>query len=457
MSKVLIRPLEVNDSSISFRWRNDPEIWLFTGSKPDRDVTAEMETEWIHKVLADSTSKRFAILVDDVYVGNVQLTSITGRDAEFHIFIGVKSYWGKGIATRATNQILQYARNVLMLESVYLKVHYENIKAINSYLKIGFATIAKRGEFLRMSLTLQYIAKPTVSVFVLVYNHEKFLHECLNGILNQDTSFNYDICVGEDCSTDNSRSILIEYQRKYPGIFKILLHDVNVGAVQNQNALLRTCRGEYIAVCEGDDYWTDPLKLQKQVNFLQENTDCNLVYHRVMLYNEDTKVFSKEVLNLEEQLQKRDLRRFTLEGNFMHTPSVVFRNNIDYQSPLLKEVIGDYVLWYLNGEKGLFGYIPDYMAVYRISQSGVWSKRRKANAHYIFAKLLIRMSEAVSNPQISSNLRHQSVNTLLRVGFSELTIKEKFKYYYLVLKYGDAPMNLLFKKIRTKLVYLNKI
>lgn len=300
--------------------------------------------------------------------------------------------------------------------------------------------------------------KPCVSVIMITYNQENFISQAIAGVLNQHCSFDVELIIANDNSSDRTDNVVLNSINKLPKhiVVNYINRKSNLGGNPNFIDALNKASGEYIAMCEGDDYWTDPLKLEKQVNYLTKNADCNLVYHRVMLYDEDSKIFTKENLNKEEFTLKRDLETLTLDGNFMHTPSVVFRNNIDFDSPLFRGVVGDYILWYLNGEKGLFGYIPDYMAVYRIWNGGVWSKRRKATAHYIFAKLLIRMSESVNTPLISSNLRKQSVNTLLRVGFSELTINEKFKYCYLVLKYSDAPIDLLFKKIRLKLANLKK-
>ena len=115
----------------------------------------------------------------------------------------------------------------------------------------------------------------TVSIFCMVYNHEHFLIDCLDGFLMQKCDFDFDIVVGEDCSTDKSREILLDYAKRFPGKFKLILHDENVGATENQRIVLENCTGKYIALCEGDDYWTDPLKLQKQVDFLEENSlDC---------------------------------------------------------------------------------------------------------------------------------------------------------------------------------------
>ena len=154
--KVYIRPLCVLDALTSYRWRNDPDIWKFTETKPDRYITKEIETEWIHTVLNDATSKRFAICTTegDVYIGNVQLTDITNVTAQLHIFIGDKSYWGKGISTVATKLILQYAREILNLKKIFLVVNINNIAAIKTYLKNNFLLLDSCNEFYKMEVIL---------------------------------------------------------------------------------------------------------------------------------------------------------------------------------------------------------------------------------------------------------------------------------------------------------------
>jgi glycosyltransferase involved in cell wall biosynthesis len=117
------------------------------------------------------------------------------------------------------------------------------------------------------------INQPLVSVIVLVYNHEKYIADALDGILMQKVNFDYEIVLGEDCSTDKSREIIFKYAQKYPDKFNLILHEHNIGAIANQMAALSACTGKFIAFCEGDDYWTDPWKLHKQVNFLEENPE----------------------------------------------------------------------------------------------------------------------------------------------------------------------------------------
>lgn len=156
--KILIRPLTIEDAAVSYKWRNDPEVWKFTGSKPSREITVEIERDWLKNSLADKSKTRFAILVDGEYVGNVQLTDIIlNKTAEFHIFIGNKSFWGKGVAKEATYQLLQYAKEVLKLHSVFLDVNKKNLSAIKSYKKNGFVLVNQTKDSIRMVCDIQNV------------------------------------------------------------------------------------------------------------------------------------------------------------------------------------------------------------------------------------------------------------------------------------------------------------
>lgn len=158
MYKVLIRPLEIADAEVSWRWRNNPEIWKFTGSKPSREITYQIERDWIEKIIKDDTTKRFAILVDDVYVGNIQLTDIVqNKFAEYHIFIGDTNYWNKGIARLASLQLIQYARNVLKLKKLVLHVNPNHVNAIKLYHQLNFVIIS---DEIKMELDLEKSIEP---------------------------------------------------------------------------------------------------------------------------------------------------------------------------------------------------------------------------------------------------------------------------------------------------------
>lgn len=131
------------------------------------------------------------------------------------------------------------------------------------------------------------VKKPMVSISMITYNHEKYIRQALDSILMQKVNFEYEIVIGEDCSKDNTRNILLEYKELYPDRIKLILHDKNVGMKMNGNSVRRMCVGKYRASCEGDDYWTDPLKLQKQIDFLESNPDFIAITHDVEIVDDD--------------------------------------------------------------------------------------------------------------------------------------------------------------------------
>jgi len=369
MYKVYIRPLCFEDAQISYKWRNDPEVWKFTGSQPDREITHNIELDWIKKVIADDSGRRFAIIADDQYVGNIQLTNIKDRKAEYHIFIGDKIWWGKGISYLATYQILHFAKEELHLEEVFLSVREENIAAVKSYRNSSFAEDEMKEGWIKMTCKLELLPPPTVSVFVMVYNHEKFLHECLEGILMQQCNFPFNIVVGEDCSSDRSREILLDYEKKYPGKFKLLLHDKNIGAAANQNAVLAACEGKYIALCEGDDYWTDPMKLQKQVDFLQENEEYSLVYTDVHKVKSTNDIICRNFLSINEFKSLNSYDDFLLVAPFRAPCTWLFKAadiaGFDILHKSSVPLMDLSLLLLLSKEKKTF-FLPEVTAHYRV-------------------------------------------------------------------------------------------
>lgn len=113
---------------------------------------------------------------------------------------------------------------------------------------------------------------------MITYNHAPYIAQAIEGVLRQETSFPFELVIGEDCSTDGTREIVFDYQKKYPGIIRVITSDKNVGACKNGFRAQKACRGKYIAYCEGDDYWHHPQKLQKQVDYLESHPECGLVF-----------------------------------------------------------------------------------------------------------------------------------------------------------------------------------
>lgn len=150
--EIKIRPLGVEDAYTSVHWRNDPEVFKYTKNTYDHVITIESELAWIKHVIVNPDEYRCAIVVDDRYVGNIYLTKITDESAVYQIFIGDKSYWGKGVAQEASLLILRYAFDELKLQCVRLSVNEKNVRAINLYEKVGFQTISKENGWLRMEI-----------------------------------------------------------------------------------------------------------------------------------------------------------------------------------------------------------------------------------------------------------------------------------------------------------------
>jgi glycosyltransferase involved in cell wall biosynthesis len=119
---------------------------------------------------------------------------------------------------------------------------------------------------------------PVLSVKMLTYNHEKYIAQAIEGVLQQKTDFPIELVIGEDCSTDRTREIVLEYQKRNPSIIRVLVSENNVGGNNNSKRTSNACRGKYIAYCEGDDFWHDPNKLQIQVNYLEAHPECGLVH-----------------------------------------------------------------------------------------------------------------------------------------------------------------------------------
>lgn len=127
--------------------------------------------------------------------------------------------------------------------------------------------------------------EPLLSIVTITYNHEPYIRKCIEGVLMQQVNFPIEFIIAEDCSTDGTLTICKEYAEKYPDLIQLITSDNNVGAIANERRAMKAAKGKYIAFCEGDDYWTDPLKLQKQVDFLEDHPEYSVTFHRCKHYN----------------------------------------------------------------------------------------------------------------------------------------------------------------------------
>lgn len=227
---------------------------------------------------------------------------------------------------------------------------------------------------------------PVLSVFSWAFNHKDFIRESIESILVQRTNFKVEIIIHDDASSDGTKEIIKEYQNKYPFLFNNILQEENQWSQGKSvmTPLIEKPKGKYIALTHGDDYWTDPHKLQKQVDFLEANTDYTLVYHPCMEMKNE--MIRKEILNYSKNNYDITVEEL-LKFNKIHTPSVVFKSSV-FPPPdwFINCPVGDYPLWILLGLKGKIRCIVEYMSVYRIHIDSTWSSQ---NLKYRIIKLLI--------------------------------------------------------------------
>lgn len=221
--------------------------------------------------------------------------------------------------------------------------------------------------------------EPTVSVVVVTYNHQEYIKQCLDAILSQKTNFDFELIIGEDASSDDTRKICQFYQDKYPSIIRLYLRSgkykiwINGKVTGRLNFIesLKSARGKYIAICEGDDYWSDELKLQKQVDFLEKNPDCGICFHEVQVFHQATEKLIPDTITRE--VPKITTITELASGNYIHTPSVMIRNNFKIPKWFAKAPTGDWTLYMIAAGNQKICKLNETMAVYREHQAGIWS------------------------------------------------------------------------------------
>jgi glycosyltransferase involved in cell wall biosynthesis len=216
-----------------------------------------------------------------------------------------------------------------------------------------------------------------VDVPMCVYNQEKYIVEAIEGVINQKAHFKYRLIIGEDCYTDNTREIVKRYEAKYPEKIVVIYHNINIGAYENTKTVFKKCTSEYIALCDGDDYWTDPNKLQTQVDFLEKNRNFVGCFHNTEeRYEEDSNKPSFLYCNFKSSMAIGF--QSLAYHNLIPTCSVVFRKNLIDKIPAWHSTLkmGDWPLHLLNARHGDYWYIPWVMAVHRLHSKSTWNDKR---------------------------------------------------------------------------------
>jgi glycosyltransferase involved in cell wall biosynthesis len=213
-----------------------------------------------------------------------------------------------------------------------------------------------------------------ISVFLITFNQAQFVAEALESVLMQQATFDYEVVIADDCSTDGTIEILKDYHKRHPKRIKLILHQKNVGMARNALEVLESCAGEYVACLEGNDYWTDPRKLQRQADYLDHHTGCALCHHSVehVLWPGESRIRHFPPVRYRDRSDGRDLAIF----NYIQTCSVMFRRTwLPVLGPQFHELnLGNWPLFILLSQRGWIGFLEETMAHYRVRPNKRWNR-----------------------------------------------------------------------------------
>lgn len=280
------------------------------------------------------------------------------------------------------------------------------------------------------------MTSPVVSVHMITYNHAPYIREAIESVLAQQTDFPFELVIGEDHSPDNTLAIVREYQQRHPDIIRVITSDQNVGMARNARRTFEACTGKYIAYCEGDDYWNTPLKLQKQVDFLEANPSCSLVCSDYDILFEDTGrrlTFINRQNNLQPGKidQIKSIIRGTPSSGIL-TCTVMARRDlvalaVERNPAMLggdtPQPCGDTPTWAGLFVEGRIGYIDESLATYRridVSATRNPSKAALLRTSIAMKRQMLEMAEMYNVDETEKSLHRLDLNKrLLRLAYFE--------------------------------------
>jgi glycosyltransferase involved in cell wall biosynthesis len=245
--------------------------------------------------------------------------------------------------------------------------------------------------------------QPLVSVSMVTYNHQAYIAQAIEGVLQQQTTFPFELVIGEDCSTDRTREIVLEYQKKYPSIIRVITSERNVGIKKNVYRTFKVCRGKYLAFCEGDDYWHVSHKLQKQLNYMESHSECGLILADCDEYDQKTGKLKKDRnyakgfrtpinLAIEDIIMNIGVAKYTCTS---FTRSDLFNRLVDtdphlHQNP--EFLMGDTQVWAELAACSTVTYIPETYGTHRVlEESASRSKNEIQRMRFLQSVSAMRM------------------------------------------------------------------
>ncbi len=305
-----------------------------------------------------------------------------------------------------------------------------------------------------------------VSVICYAYNHEKYIRDALEGFVSQKTDFLYEVIIHDDASTDSTAMIIREYEKKYPQIIKPIYQTINQysqGISISEEYVYPKVRGEYVALCEGDDYWTDQYKLQKQFTAMEAHPEVDICAHATDVFNErlGKKTHTISPRNSNEIIPAEDV--ILGGGGFVATCSLFFRREICLKSPGFRLYLPiDYTTQIYGALRGGLLYLDDRMSVYRFLSSHSWSSKM----HQDFSKMkrfneqLIEMYRLLN--EYTDGSYHEVINRKILIDEFELLVatdqyKDSLDRKYESIHQEKSKMFMLKLRIKSKIPILLKI
>lgn len=283
-----------------------------------------------------------------------------------------------------------------------------------------------------------------VSIRCTAYNHEKYIRDALEGFVMQKTNFRFEAIVHDDASTDATAAIIREYAEKYPDIIKPIYETENQYSKHDgslRRIMTEACVGKYIALCEGDDYWTDPYKLQKQVDFMEKHPDYSMCWTDACV---EVNGMKKAYNRYSQNCQSPATDIIEKGGDFIPTCSILVKNNI-MNNPVLytkNYYCGDYPLQMFCAFVGKVYYISIQTCVYRYASEGSWTEKAEKETeeqkmlHYNSEKLILDDFNKLSNFKYQKSFEIRSADILFRLLVSAKKYKEARPYLDLRKKYN---------------------
>ena len=258
--------------------------------------------------------------------------------------------------------------------------------------------------------------EPLVSVWMITYNQEPYISQAIDSVLMQETTFPFEIVIGEDCSTDATREFCLKYKDQFPEKIRLILHEKNGGLVRNFWETLQECRGKYVAQLEGDDYWTDSLKLQKQVDLLEAHPEHAFCYHRFDTVDAVGEVLAAAEIIQDEKDFPADLTTQSIidaKWSPVQTLTLLFRRQAFTEMPswIYQMPIFDWPLHFYLSRSGTGVLINQNMACYRSHSAGVWSGEdhvRNSLRYYDFYKIILEAHPGEYDSYMLPRIRYHS-------------------------------------------------